>query len=328
MGVGARASYGCGRRRRFEARDQVVEAELLEALADRLELAGRVVDQRLALAAEVERLAQAGLARVEPGDDLLEPLDGGLVALGRAHSCTFAGTSASAIRAVNAPASRTAAALRQRLAVVRRAGARSRARAFAPDRARKAPPCASRARRPGARRERSAARSSARRARAGRARSRRPTDAAAASRLRPSTTRGDALLPRRPALATPRRPVARSSRAFWWRSRRCRSRWSRGARDSAAELARAAHHGRAPACVEPAGGVAQAVGRGGAVDADRRLGGVRRRRAADGGDVVDQRAVDVVADRADHRHGQQRDRAAQAPRRRTPTGRRSSRRRA
>ena len=43
----------------------------------------------------------------------------------------------------------------------------------------------------------------------------------------------------------------------------------------------------------------------------RGLGGVRRRRAADRGDVVDQRAVGVVADRRDHRHAQQRDRAAQ-----------------
>src|SRR5215211_3524201 len=74
----------------LETRDQVVQAELFQALSDSLELTGGVVDQRLALAAEVERLAQTRLAGVEPGDDLLQPLDGGLVALGRAHSCTFA----------------------------------------------------------------------------------------------------------------------------------------------------------------------------------------------------------------------------------------------
>ena len=38
---------------------------------------------------------------------------------------------------------------------------------------------------------------------------------------------------------------------------------------------------------------------------------VRRRRAGDGGDVVEQRAVGVVPDRRDHRHPQQCDRAAQ-----------------
>jgi hypothetical protein len=38
---------------------------------------------------------------------------------------------------------------------------------------------------------------------------------------------------------------------------------------------------------------------------------VRRRRAAHRGDVVEQRAVGVVADRRDDRHRQQRDRAAQ-----------------
>ena len=51
--------------------------------------------------------------------------------------------------------------------------------------------------------------------------------------------------------------------------------------------------------------------RGGAIDADGGLGGMRGRRAADRGDVVDQRPVDVVPDGADDRHRQQRDRAAQ-----------------
>ena len=66
-------------------------------------------------------------------------------------------------------------------------------------------------------------------------------------------------------------------------------------------------------------GVAREAPRGGrqrrprlpAVQWHGRLGGVRRRRAADGGDVVDQRAVGVVADRGDDRHAQQRHRPAQ-----------------
>ena len=48
-----------------------------------------------------------------------------------------------------------------------------------------------------------------------------------------------------------------------------------------------------------------------AVQRHRLLGGVRRRRAARRGDVVEQRVVGVVADRGDHRHRQQRDRAAE-----------------
>ena len=65
-------------------------------------------------------------------------------------------------------------------------------------------------------------------------------------------------------------------------------------------------HGRAGA------GCGRLLGaRAGAVDADGRLGGVRRGRAADGGDVVEQRAVGVVADGGDHRHAEQRDGATQ-----------------
>ncbi len=48
-----------------------------------------------------------------------------------------------------------------------------------------------------------------------------------------------------------------------------------------------------------------------AVDADGGLRGVRGCGAADGGDVVEQRTVGVVADRGDHRHPEQRDRAAE-----------------
>ena len=49
----------------------------------------------------------------------------------------------------------------------------------------------------------------------------------------------------------------------------------------------------------------------GAVDRHRGLGRMRRRRARDGGDVVDQRAVGVVAHRGDDRHPEQRHRAAE-----------------
>ena len=64
----------------LELADEVVEVEPLKLAGDGIELALAVLDERLALAAELERLAQLGLAGVEPDDDLLEPLDGGLVA--------------------------------------------------------------------------------------------------------------------------------------------------------------------------------------------------------------------------------------------------------
>src|SRR3954451_5928810 len=54
----------------FQASDQLVEPELLEPLADGLQLRRRELDQALALLAELERLAQAGLVGVEPADDL------------------------------------------------------------------------------------------------------------------------------------------------------------------------------------------------------------------------------------------------------------------
>ena len=65
---------------RVETGRQVVEVQFLQALADGVELAGAVIDQLLALGAEVQGLAQAGLAGVEAVDDLLEALDRGLVA--------------------------------------------------------------------------------------------------------------------------------------------------------------------------------------------------------------------------------------------------------
>src|SRR5690349_2878683 len=60
---------------------QLVQLELLQVLAHRVELGGAVVDQVAALAAELERLAQTRLAGVEPVDDLLEPLDSHLIGL-------------------------------------------------------------------------------------------------------------------------------------------------------------------------------------------------------------------------------------------------------
>src|SRR3954453_4240024 len=71
---------GAGLRRRgLEPRDQVVQPKLLQTRSDRVELARRELDQALPLAAQLERLAQSRLVRVEPADDLLEPLDGSLV---------------------------------------------------------------------------------------------------------------------------------------------------------------------------------------------------------------------------------------------------------
>ena len=60
---------------RLEPRHQLLEPQLLEPAADRVELAGAVLDQVAALLDEVERLAQAGVAGVEPADDLLDPRD-------------------------------------------------------------------------------------------------------------------------------------------------------------------------------------------------------------------------------------------------------------
>ena len=63
----------------LELRGEVVEPQLLQPLAHLVQLGGAVGDQLAALAAELEGLAQAGLAGVEPVDDLLQPLDRGLV---------------------------------------------------------------------------------------------------------------------------------------------------------------------------------------------------------------------------------------------------------
>src|SRR5262249_28221515 len=63
----------------LEARDELVELELLEPLADGLELRGAELDQPAPLAHELERLAQAGLAGVEAADDRLDACRGLLV---------------------------------------------------------------------------------------------------------------------------------------------------------------------------------------------------------------------------------------------------------
>ena len=63
----------------FQPRDELVEAQLLEPLADGLELGGAELDERAALAAQLQRLAQAGLPGIQPGDDRLQPRAGGLV---------------------------------------------------------------------------------------------------------------------------------------------------------------------------------------------------------------------------------------------------------
>src|SRR3954454_7603034 len=100
----------------LEPGDQLVEAQLLQPLADCLELARGELDEALALGAELERLAQPGLVRVEPSDDLLESLDCRLVRrrFGGAHfgsSRVVARTVPSAMRASNMWASRSAAAV-------------------------------------------------------------------------------------------------------------------------------------------------------------------------------------------------------------------------
>ena len=69
---------------------------------------------------------------------------------------------------------------------------------------------------------------------------------------------------------------------------------------------------RAPALAfEPRGRGRERLAGDGAVDGHGGLGSVGGRGAGDGGDVVEQRAVGVVADRRDHRHAQERHGAAQ-----------------
>src|SRR5919197_1421757 len=105
-----------GLARRLQPRDQLVQAQLLEALSDGLQLACRVLDQLAALTAQVERLAQAWLARVQLLDDLLDAVDRRLVGC-RLHghrftsSRTRAGRVPSAMRSSKSSTSRTAAAL-------------------------------------------------------------------------------------------------------------------------------------------------------------------------------------------------------------------------
>src|SRR4029077_3877392 len=57
---------------------QPFQPQLFETLADRVQLRRAVGDQLAALAAELERFAQAGLAGVESLDELLQPFDRGL----------------------------------------------------------------------------------------------------------------------------------------------------------------------------------------------------------------------------------------------------------
>src|SRR5687768_10405006 len=64
---------------RLEPGDELVELELLEPLPDRIELGGADLDEPAALLAELERLAQAGVAGVQTADDLLEAARGLLV---------------------------------------------------------------------------------------------------------------------------------------------------------------------------------------------------------------------------------------------------------
>ena len=61
-GSGLRRFAGAG----LELADEIVEVEALELAGDGVELALAVLDERLALAAELERLAELGLAGVEP----------------------------------------------------------------------------------------------------------------------------------------------------------------------------------------------------------------------------------------------------------------------
>src|SRR5271154_1598101 len=65
----------------FQARDELVQAQLLERAADRRELTRAQLDQSLALADERERLVEARLAGVQPPDDLLDACGRRLIGL-------------------------------------------------------------------------------------------------------------------------------------------------------------------------------------------------------------------------------------------------------
>ena len=79
-GLGAAELHGLRPAAGLQARHEVAEVQLLEALADGLELCGAQLDERAALAAQLERLAQPGLAGVQALDDLLQARRGVLVA--------------------------------------------------------------------------------------------------------------------------------------------------------------------------------------------------------------------------------------------------------
>ena len=186
--------------------------------------------------------------------------------------------------------------------------ARSRAPACAAGRGRRA----WRASRSSSRRRRSSAAAAVRSSAAASARARRARVARrgrGGGRL--AGERGGARRVARSPAATARRVAARSSRSCWCRRARWRATWCGGARESRASVRARSTHGAAALALEPRGGPCSAARAARAVDGHGGLGGVGGRRAGDGGDVVDQRAVRVVADRGDHRHAQQRDRAAQ-----------------
>src|SRR3954468_20516176 len=94
-----------------EAGDEVLEAQLRQAPAHLVELGRAELDQVAALAHQVQRLAQAGLAGVQAPNDRLQPRGRGLVRLRLggllAHPSSPAMVASTAASAKN---SRTAAA--------------------------------------------------------------------------------------------------------------------------------------------------------------------------------------------------------------------------
>ena len=109
----------------------------------------------------------------------------------------------------------------------------------------------------------------------------------------------------------PRAAEARISRSIWWRRRRSSRSERSGAREASASRAARVATRRLAARRRERGERAQLAAGGGEVERDEGVGGVGRGRAGDGGDVVDQRPVDLVADGADHRQAQVGDGAAE-----------------
>ena len=282
----------------LQARDELVEAQLLEALADRVELGGAQLDQRRPSwhSSSVSRrpASPESRRRMIASRRARRVLVGAAASvIGLARAGGSAPTAPSSKRSADAPAARAAAAEVTRLAggvLDERVAALQRALRVVRGERQREPlqPLARRARR------RRRAPCDRARARAVRCRARSPASRRPARRaqlaqvlVQPRPLAGD-VLGRRARQPRERLRAGSSARG---RGRRAASRGDdRRPRDGAAAV-----HAAGAARAQPRPRLGAVHGHGG-------LGGVGRGRAAQRRDVVDQRAVGVVADGRDDRH--------------------------